>query len=103
MATSMHRLQICLRHWQVEFLLQRARRDGISIAEVVRQLVSREAESSQGGGNIDSLWGIAGIAEEREPLIAGWAVSERPELYLEQAERRAKTRTHPRRKVRAKR
>jgi hypothetical protein len=103
-ATSMHRLQISLRHWQVQFLSQRARRDGVSIAEVIRQLVSREAEESRGQRNIDSLWEIAGIAEDREPLVAGWAVSERPELYLEQAERRTqKSRSRSRRKRRTKR
>jgi len=85
MATSMHRLQISLRHWQVEFLTERARRDGISIAEVIRQLVSREAEASKGQQHVVSLWEIAGIGIDREPLVAGWAVSERPELYLEQA------------------
>ena len=79
----MHRLQISLPHWQVQFLTERARRDGVSIAEVIRQLVSREAEASRGERHVDSLWGIAGIAVDREPLVVGWAVSERPELYLD--------------------
>lgn len=81
MTTSMHRLQISLPQWQVQFLAERARRDGVSIAEVIRQLVERESEA-QPKGKPDSVWEIAGMAEDTGPLINGIPVSENPELYL---------------------
>ena len=80
MSTSMHRLQISLPEWQVQFLTARARRDGVSIAEVIRQLVEREAAA--GDASTDSLWEIVGLAEDHGPLVYGIPVSERPDLYL---------------------
>jgi hypothetical protein len=82
MATKMHRLQISLPHEQARFLEERARLDGVSMAEVVRRLIRREAEAAQSPGTVDGLWDIAGIAEDHGPLIEGVAVSESPELYL---------------------
>ena len=78
----MHRLQISLPHWQTEFLAARARRDGTSVAAVVRALVEREADTTPSKRSADSLWEIAGIAEDRRPLRKGVPVSERPEEYL---------------------
>lgn len=83
MATTMHRLQISLPEWQVQYLTDQARRDGVSMAEVVRRLVSREAESAPRAQDVSTLWDIAGIAEDHGPLIGGIPVSERPELYLD--------------------
>jgi len=80
MATKMHRLQISLPRWQAQFLAARARRDGVSIAAVVRRLVEREA--SRGEAATDGLWEIAGIADDPGPTIDGIAVSENPEMYL---------------------
>jgi hypothetical protein len=85
MTTSMHRLQISLPKWQVQLLRERAREQGCSVAEVVRQMVQREAESRQTGASDDGLWAIAGIGEDPHPLIGGIPVSESPELYLTQA------------------
>ncbi|MCP3977887.1 MAG: hypothetical protein GY716_00965 [bacterium] len=82
MATKMHRLQISLRHEQARFLEARAQLDGVSMAEVVRRLIDREVGSGLSPGNAESLWDIAGIAEDRAPLIDDVAVSENPELYL---------------------
>lgn len=82
MATKMHRLQISLPHEQARFLEERARLDGVSMAEVVRRLIRREAEAARSPGTVDGLWDIAGIAEDRGPLIDGVAVSENPDLYL---------------------
>ena len=78
----MHRLQISLPEWQTQFLAERARRDGVSMAEVVRRLVQREAEAAKSGKTADSLWEIAGIARDDGPLIDGVPVSENPERYL---------------------
>ena len=90
MATKMHRLQISLPPWQAQFLSQRARRDGASMAEVVRRLVQREAEAARAAGSTDGLWEIAGIAEDRGALVDGVAVSENPELYLAFGPRRSR-------------
>jgi hypothetical protein len=83
MATALHRLQISLPESQVDFLAERARRDGVSIAEVVRQLVARA--EAEGTSNADSLLTIAGIAEERGPILRGKPVSEKVDLYLAEA------------------
>ena len=80
MGTNMHRLQISLPQWEMQFLEERAQRDGHSIAEVVRQLIQREAAAAQSGS--DSVWEIAGIAADEGALIHGVPVSERPDLYL---------------------
>ena len=82
MATKMHRLQISLPHGQARFLEERARLEGVSMAEVMRRLIEREAESARGAGNLEGIWDIAGIAEDHGPQIQGVAVSESPELYL---------------------
>ena len=82
MTTSMHRMQISLSRSQIEFLAQRARREGVSIAEVVRRLVQREADAALAPGGTDTLWTIAGIGEDPGTLRDSVAVSERPDLYL---------------------
>jgi hypothetical protein len=102
MTTAMHRLQISLPTSQVDYLGERARRDGVSIAEVVRRLVERESIADRSGRKTDSLWAIAGIAEERADILPGTPVSERVDLYLaaasaEPAARQAKPRSRRRR------
>jgi hypothetical protein len=82
MATTMHRLQISLPESQAEFLAERARRHGMSMAEVVRQLIQREVETVSEKRGAASLWEIAGIAEDHGPLIDEVPVSEAPERYL---------------------
>ena len=82
MATTMHRLQISLPESQAEFLAERARRHGMSMAEVVRQLIQREVETSSEKRGAASLWEIAGIAEDHGSLIDEVPVSEAPERYL---------------------
>ena len=80
----MHRLQVCLPESQVQYLTHRARREGVSIAELIRRLVD-DATRSSTEQQTASLWEIAGIGEETAPLIAGTPVSERPELYVTSA------------------
>ncbi len=82
MTTNMHRLQISLPDWEVEFLRERARRDGTSVAEVIRELVRLNAEESLKPGNPGTLWEVAGIAQDAGKLQNGIPVSERPEIYL---------------------
>lgn len=82
MATKMHRLQISLPHGQAHFLEERARLEGVSMAEIVRRLIEREAASAQSTGTVEGIWNIAGMAEDHGPQIEGVAVSENPELYL---------------------
>ena len=52
---------------------------------IVRQLVEREAVADRSRRKVDSVWSIAGIAEERAELTAGTPVSERVDLYLAEA------------------
>jgi hypothetical protein len=100
MTTAMHRLQISLSTPQVDYLSERARRDGVSLAEVVRRLVAREANADRSGRASDSLWNIAGIAEERENLVRGTPVSERVDLYLAAASAPRVRRSRARRRAR---
>ena len=96
MTTDMHRFQISLREAQVEYLYQRADRDGTSVAEVIRQLVEREAAANKATlvADADSLWQIAGIGEDKQPLIDDTPVSHAVDLYLTNTKpRRRKTRT----------
>ncbi len=44
MSTSMHRLQISLPRPQFRYLADQARREGVSMAEILRRLIRREAE-----------------------------------------------------------
>ncbi len=81
MSTTMHRLQISLPEWQSQFLAGRAQSEGISIAEVIRRLISQEVEAAA-HRSVESLWMLAGIAEDRGAVLPGIPVSERPELYL---------------------
>lgn len=99
MSTTMHRLQISLPEWQTQFLAERARRDGISIAEVVRRLVRREADAAASARTTDSLWEIAGIARDDGPLLDDVAVSEDPDRYLAAA-LEARTTKRPSRRAR---
>ena len=99
MATSMHRLQVCLPESQVQYLTHRARAEGVSIAELIRRLVETASKTTS-GSSINSLWEIAGIGEDRDPLIDEIPVSEKPEMYLAVALQRGASRQKkaPRRK-----
>jgi hypothetical protein len=78
---AMHRLQVSLSKSQVDFLVERARREGVSIAELVRQLVERAA-ATRVPRIPGSILSIAGIADDHRPLIDSQPVSERSDLYL---------------------
>jgi len=82
MTTSMHRLQVSLPRWQVQFLVERARRDKVSVAEIIRQMIERESKAAPTQASIDSLLEIVGLAQDHAPLIGNIPVSERPDLYL---------------------
>ena len=82
MSTSMHRLQISLPRWQVQFLTERARRNKVSLAEILRQMIERESEAAPTQASMDSLLEMAGLAEDNAPLLDDIPVSERPDLYL---------------------
>ncbi len=78
---AMRRVRITLPEWQIRFLTEQADREGVSVAEVIRRIVAREAAEYL-TSELDGVWSIAGIAEDAHPLIDGKPVSERPELYL---------------------
>ncbi len=81
MPTKMQRLQISLTTWQYQRLAERAEREGLSMAEVVRKLLEQEVEQAREDHEADLL-ALAGIAHDPHPVIPGFPVSERPELYL---------------------
>ena len=86
MTTSMHRLQISLPRRQMEFLAARARRQGVSIAELIRQIVENEAQVTEiGPTDLESALSFAGIVAEEGSLIDGQPVSENVDLYLVEA------------------
>ena len=86
MTVPMQRLQISLPSWQVQFLSQRAQRDGLEITEVIKQIVQREIEALRAQrASADSVWDMVGIVYDEKPLIRNIAVSEKPELYLAEA------------------
>ena len=87
----MHRLQVCLPESQVQYLTHRARTEGVSIAELIRRLVETASKTAT-ESSINSLWEIAGIGEDRDPLIGEIPVSEKPEMYLEDALQRGASR-----------
>ncbi len=84
MTTSMHRLQISLPGSQVKYLTDRAKREGISIAELLRRLIHRELEQPASRGTA-SIRAIIGIGRNSESLINGIPVSEQPDLYLHES------------------
>ena len=77
----MHRLQISLPESQFRHLTERARREGISVAEIIRRLIHHDSKTTAKHA-IDSIWKIVGIAKETEPLIDDVPVSEQPDLYI---------------------
>jgi hypothetical protein len=81
MSTSMHRLQISLPRPQFRYLVDQARREGVSMAEILRRLIRREAET-RSLRTVESYREIIGIGQEREPLIDNIPVSEQPDLYI---------------------
>jgi hypothetical protein len=81
MATTMHRLQISLPQSQLRYLVDRARREGVSIAELIRRFVQRESEALTPRSK-SSLQEIVGIGKEPGSLIDGIPVSEQPDLYI---------------------
>lgn len=81
MSSATHRLQIRVDERHYRYLVERAKREGVSIAELVRRLVQREADETQPAG-IQGLLAVVGMGEDHGPLRNGIAVSEWPELYL---------------------
>lgn len=81
MTTRMNRLQLSLREEHAAYLARRAKRDGVSMAEVVRRLVDAEA-AAETPHEVDAIWDIVGLIDEDVSLIDGIPVSEAPDLYL---------------------
>jgi hypothetical protein len=77
----MHRLQISLLQSQLRYLTDRACREGISIAELIRRLVQRESEVLTPRLK-NNIMEIIGIGKDPGSLIDGIPVSEQPDLYI---------------------
>lgn len=75
MATTMHRLQVSLPEWQVQYLAERAQQEGVGIAKLIRRLVERESEAAADSNSANALWELAGLAEDHGPLLDNTPVS----------------------------
>jgi hypothetical protein len=80
-STTMHRLQISLEPSQLRYLADRARREGVSIAALIRRFVQMESEARTPRSR-DSLLEIVGLGNDPGSLMDGIPVSEQPELYI---------------------
>lgn len=87
MSTSMYRLQISLPHTQVEFLRERAKSKGSSIAKVIRDLIARESEKEfrLSDKEIARVKSMAGKFQDLKPLIRDLPVGQHVDLYLTEA------------------
>jgi len=81
MSTQMQRLQLSLREEQATYLARRARREGVSMAEIVRRLLDEQATAEM-AQDIESIWAICGLGGDEEPLDSGVAVSADVDRYL---------------------
>ncbi len=81
----MHRFQMCLPHDLHQFLVRKAERDGVSVAEVIRRLVIRESADAPAAGAIEYALELVGMCSGPEPLRDDVPVSERPDMYLADA------------------
>jgi hypothetical protein len=81
MSTQMQRLQLSLREEQATYLARRARREGVSMAEVVRRLLDEQA-AAEIRHDIESIWAISGLGGDEEPLDGGAPVSADADRYL---------------------
>lgn len=79
---TMHRLQVCLPHDLHRFLIRKAERDGVSVAEVIRRLVIHEADETPAADAAEYVLDMVGMCSGPEPLRDDVPVSECPELYL---------------------
>jgi hypothetical protein len=60
----MKRVQMILEDWQHEWLAEEAKREGVSMSALLRELLSQAIEARQSQTlNDDPLWGIIGLAE----------------------------------------
>ena len=80
---NLHRTQVLLAPKNVRYISARASQDGLSMSEVIRQILD-EAEASQ-PVTIESVWEMVGIGTEGPALIGDAAVSENTDLYLVEA------------------
>jgi hypothetical protein len=80
-STRMRRLQLALRDEQATYLARRARRERVSMAEVVRRLLD-EAAAADMTHDVQSIWAICGPDSDEEPLAGGVPVSADVDSYL---------------------
>ena len=76
----MHRSQILLEDWQYEELKAKAERQGTSISEIVRDIVSREMKNSSTSVH-KQLSQLRGIGSSNISAREAKKILYRPELY----------------------
>ncbi|NOX63071.1 MAG: hypothetical protein GXP42_14180 [Chloroflexi bacterium] len=63
----MKRMQLILETWQHEWLAQEAKKSGVSMSALVRQMLTEGIERRQNEGlDEDPLWGVIGLGEGPE-------------------------------------
>jgi negative regulator of replication initiation len=78
MEMAMHRLQISLPEWQYRFLREQASHTGQSIADFIRKLIEKEAQTVQRPIEADPIWEVVGIGRGGPP----YDVSDRVDEFL---------------------
>lgn len=59
----MKRTQLMLEEWQHEWLAEEAERQGVSMSELLRQILTEAIERRQAEGwEDDPIWGVVGMA-----------------------------------------
>lgn len=67
----MHRSQILLEEWQYQYLSDKARREGKSISQIVRELIAERIESRRAGTlGDDPFFRIIGMVSSGDGHIA---------------------------------
>jgi hypothetical protein len=77
---KLHRTQVLLAPKNVRYISARANQDGLSMSEVIRQILD-DAEARNPVA-IENVWTMVGIGTEEPALIGGVSVSENTDLYL---------------------
>jgi hypothetical protein len=67
----MHRSQILLEEWQYQYLRDEARREGKSISQIVRELITERMESRRGEAlQDDPFFDIIGMVSSGDGRVA---------------------------------
>lgn len=66
----MKRTNISLKTWQYEYLKERAEREGESMSELIRQMISEAAQETHQNSGSDAIHDVVGMAESDEQTVS---------------------------------